>query len=358
MPEEKETKIEEELDEDFADAVKEEAKAEPEPEPVKEPEKEPEPEPEPEPESYEYSDESLSQIEIKRQEFYRYYKKNGLIKMIVSISVLVVILLGWILPSTLMKNAGTLPLIIALGIAVVGVIGLAVMSFVSRKANDKHIKQYFNVYYDKTYEFVFKDKGVTNIEGYVDAKITKDEFLDNGMYPSTYTVGSRDNITFSHEGLDFALCDAAAQKEAGKGLATIFVGKYLRAPNTFEGSQEGLVIYFKGNDRALPPETLTTLNRLEETSKYTIYGSSGDKKFIDNKIRSLLKKITTDKVLVDVAIAIKPGKTYFCLGYEDSLMVLPMQKPFNPAPTEKLANDMAIFLDLAHSFNKTKEQND
>ena len=63
-----------------------------------------------------------------------------------------------------------------------------------------------------------------------------------------------------------------------------------------------------------------------------------------------MKEIHTNKVLVDVAIAIKPGKTYFALGYEDSLMVLPMQKPFNPGPTQEYKQELELFLNLAYAF--------
>ena len=317
------------------------------------------PDPFPEQNSYEYTDDLLDNIEKARVAFYKEYKKINGIKIAISVVGLAVIILFWILPNALKWGGdnSVVPMVVSLSVAAGVLVLLGVMSFLTRKANDKRIKAYFGVLYENLNQYLFNDMPVENIQGKVEDKISKDEFAACGMYPGASSIGSRDNITFTYKDMDCALADAAAQKEAGKAMQTVFVGKYLRTTNNFQGKDDGLVIYFRGNKRALPPEILPKLNLLEKNKFYKIYGDPSDKKYLTPKIRSMLKDIHTNKVLVDVAIAIKPGKTYFALGYEDSLMVLPMQKPFNPGPTREYKEELAMFLDLAYAFYEKKGEN-
>ena len=314
------------------------------------------PDPFPEQASYEYPDQKLDDIEKARIAFYKEYKKVNAWKIVLSVLGLALIIVFWILPNTLHWGDSMVAMGISLGVAAFVLILLGVMSFVTRRINDKKIKIYFGQLYDSLNSYLFSDIEVSNIQGKVDDKITKEELLACGMYPNVSSVGSRDNITFSYRGMDCALADAAAQKDAGKAMQTVFVGKYLRAANNFKGKENGLVIYFRGNKRALPPEVLPKLNQLEKNKFFAIYGDPSDKKYLTPKIRSMLKDIHTNKVLVDVAIAIKPGKTYFGLGYEDSLMVLPMQKPFNPGPTKEYKEELAMFLELAYALYGEKAE--
>lgn len=314
------------------------------------------PDPFPEQSSYEYTDDLLDNIEKARIAFYKEYKKFNGIKIAISVVGLAVIILFWILPNVLKWGGDNsmVPMVVSLSVAAGVLALLGVMSFLTRKANDKRVKTYFGVLYENLNRYLFNGIPVENIQGKVEDKISKDEFAACGMYPGASSIGSRDNITFAYRDMDCALADAAAQKEAGKAMQTVFVGKYLRTANNFQGKEDGLVIYFRGNKRALPPEILPKLNLLEKNKFYKIYGDPSDKKYLTPKIRSLLKEIHTNKVLVDVAIAIKPGKTYFALGYEDTLMVLPMQKPFNPGPTREYKEELAMFLELAYAFYEKK----
>lgn len=359
--------VEEPMEDDFTDTKRnaeiEEAKKKAEEEAAvkKEEEEEEEaleeePDPFPEQASYEYPDQLLDNIEKARVEFHKEYKKINAIKISISVLGLALIILFWILPNTLHWGGDNtmVPMIVSLSVAAGVLALLGVMSFFTRKANDKKIKAYFGVLYENLNSYLFRDLPVSNMQGKVEDKISKEDFVSCGLYPGASSIGSRDNITFSYRDMDCALADAAAQKEAGKAMQTVFVGKYLRTANNFQGKEDGLVIYFRGNKRALPPEILPKLNLLEKNKFYKIYGDPSDKKFITPKIRSMLKDIHTNKVLIDVAIAIKPGRTYFALGYEDTLMVLPMQKPFNPGPTREYKDELAFFLELAHAFYEKK----
>jgi hypothetical protein len=130
---------------------------------------------------------------------------------------------------------------------------------------------------------------------------------------------------------------------------TCFVGKYLSVPNTNEGAE--IIIYLKGNKRALPPTTLDSYEVLEDSKTMVVYGPANGKKLLTHPVREALKAISTDAVLVDLAISVRKGMTYYAMGYEDSLMVLPMDKPFNPAPTSELKENLHQVFALIDAFD-------
>ena len=111
------------------------------------------------------------------------------------------------------------------------------------------------------------------------------------------------------------------------------------------------MIYFSGNDRALPPKKLEELHLCETTKAYKVYGASADKKVLSKKVREALAKIRTNKLLVDITIVIKTGRTYWYLGYEDDIMVLPNDKPFDPKFVKQYKDELALVLEAASLLN-------
>ena len=362
MEEEKKLNEAVEIDEDFADSALPPVE-EPAPEEPKEETKPEEPEAtvveEPEvPEDTseydsEYDDPRLEAIEGARKIWNHSYRKMSRIKFIVSTVTLIGILSGWLVPTFLMKDQGLTPLYIGLGAAVLGIAILLIFGVFQRRHDKAALRDYFNVYFGSMNEYSFDGLGITSIEGDVDSKVTKEEFLEGGAFDEAASVGSRDNVVFSYQGMDCALAEAAAQIDAGKQLQTIFVGKYLRTANHCDVSDDGLVIYFSGNDRALPPKKLESLHVCESSSRYKVYGASSDKKVLTKKFRDALAKIRTNKLLVDVTLVIKPGRTYWYLGYEDDIMVLPNDKPFDPKFVKEYRKQIADVLNAALILNET-----
>ena len=345
---------------EFVDAKKPEPvveeKTEPEPEP--EPEEEPEPQPEDEIKdaaTYQYSDPRLKNIEDARILWHHEYKKWNTGKIAISIGTLIAIVVGYIIPYFVIqdeKEKSKWTLIVAAICAGVGIAGIAIYGIFQRKKNRAQISAYFNSYYSNVNDYVFDGLPVENVHGDIDAKIDASEVEACGLYPGAKHIGSRDNITFTYQGVECSLCDMAAQKDTAKALQTVFVGKYLRSTNSLPLSKGGLVIYFRGNKRALPPLVLPELNQLSKNKQYAIYGAKENRRFITPELESLLKQIHTSKLLVDVAISIQPGKTYMALGYEDTLMVLPNDKPFNPGYVEAYKPQMKLFLEIAECISK------
>lgn len=275
--------------------------------------------------------------------------------MVLTFGSIVLIFGAYLIPTLINKEKLTqLGLYLALGLAVAALVGFVVFGVFQRRAQKKLIRDYFVSYYENVNAYTFEGLNITDLTGDFDTKISEEEFKACALYPEVASLGSRESISFKYEGVETSLSDVGAQKDTGKALQTVFVGKYLRMENKLELSDEGLIIYFKGNDRAIPPDAIKGLKPIENNKKFVIYGLSQDKKVLTPEIRSKLKEIHTDNLLVDVAISIRTGKTYFALGYEDTLMVLPNDKPFDPVYVCKYKEQLKMFLDLGLVFNKEK----
>ncbi len=300
-------------------------------------------------ETFEYTTEGLKNIEDARQEFAKKYKKRNIAKYIVTGIVLVGLVLGWLLPTLLMdkETSGNWPTYITLIVFVALIIFLGVFSVLSKRSSSKEVNTYIAKYFECSTNYVLDGLDVQNLKGTINDKIQPNELTDSLLYKDVAKVGSRGKLTFEYNNVPVTLVDCSASRPNGRNYVTAFVGKMVSAPNSWE--HDPVVVYVKGNKRALPPTNLDGLEVVSDTKTMVIYGQS-KKKVLTQKTREAISKIKTDKVLVDCAIAIRPGTTYVMMGYEDSLMVPPFDTPFNPAPTDKFKGDLAIVLEVVESL--------
>ncbi len=285
------------------------------------------------PELIAYDTDNLKNIEDSRQIFLKQYKVQNIVKWIVSVAALGLIVLGWLV---------FLPISVYLTIGTVGASLLLILLynfFIKRYLNGK-MKIYFDAFYKNTTEFIFDGSDYEDVDFKVENKIEAVQFTENNIYADVVQVGSRNLTTYKYKGMPISVCDAAGQTKSAKSLVPVFVGKYFMAANSYE-QDEPIIIYLKGNEKALPPTNVAHLEVISDDNVMAIYSNNKEAlKFVNKKVQSALKKIHTDDILVDVAIAIQKGKTFVCAGYDDILMVLPLEKPFNPKATRNYKDDL------------------
>lgn len=144
------------------------------------------------------------------------------------------------------------------------------------------------------------------------------------------------------------IADCAAQKKGEKALETLFVGKFLKFEEIT--SKDELLVYLKGNKRALPPNTLHGRQLIEDSKSMVIYGSGKARSLLTKKVREALAKFDTNKTFIDMALTVNEKGLFLAMGYEDDLMVLPLDKPFNPQPTIQNKEDIEKVLNLVDAF--------
>lgn len=306
---------------------------------------------------YEYSSAYLENIENLRIEFNKKYKKNNYIKWIVSFVAIAILLFAFfgvpnIVPNG--ENNSNNPLQISLMVSL-AVISLGIMlgySIFSKKRINKKSRAYFSELYTNITSYIFDDEKYQDVTCDAQRKIEKIQFDENELFKDVFEVGSRATTEFTYQGIPVLLCDCAAQIQTAKRAKPVYVGKYLVAPSNYL-NDELIAIYVKGDQRSLPPTNLGDIKCLFDNDKLAIYSNNKQAtKIITTKIRNLILKIKKGNSLVDIAISLKQGKCFICLGYDDDLMVLPLEHPFNPRPYEEFKEEIAATMELIQELNK------
>ena len=305
-----------------------------------------------------YTDPRFENIEKARKSHVKFSKKWSHIKVGITLGAVALVIGTWLVIRFGFPSAGEIAAYVSLGVAILSVVGIAVFGVFQKKKTVKSTEDYLTAYFDNSDAFLFDGLPVENIQGGLKDKVTAEEFNAADLYgacskheePSN--VGSRDSKTFEYEGMKCALADVGAEARNPKGFLTVFIGKYLRTENHLDVKDGGLFVYFKGNARATPPSFLfqKDANLIEDHKKYCVYGAKENKKLITPELRKAFKEIHTDNLLIDLAISFKSGKTYWALGYEDTLMVAPVDKPFDPVYLQKFKEHLTYILNLAKTL--------
>lgn len=297
---------------------------------------------------FEYDNKLLEDIEKARAVWAKGSRLGSIIKVIVSVVALSAIIIGWVIPANVLgPDAGQTPLYVALGCAGGAVAVMFITSMLIKHRNKGLVADYFRGFYAGFDGYAFEGLDIDNITGNVEQKISKEEFEAGKIFLNTHSVGSRDSHSFTYKKVDCALCDAAGQEErSDRTVAVSFVGKYLRMHNHANVSEDGVIIYVKGNERAIPPSAILQREPAIEKPRYNVYGSMKDINNIPAEFMEKVEGIRTDKLLIDVTISIQKGRTYFYIGYEDTLMILPNRDHFNPNYLIAYKGHLANFLEM------------
>lgn len=301
-----------------------------------------------------YEDNKQSNIEEARQDFLKKYKLQGTLKWIVTILSLAIIIYAWVGLGSIVDSNGdayswTFP--VQIGLVVFSLILVFGYSFIIKIWINKKMKKYFEIYYTNSNSYVLGDGVFENIQVSIDGKIDTAAFIENELFLDVVQVGSRNKIEFVYKNVPTLMIECAGQIKTKTRLTPIFVGKYFISPCNYT-SDERIVIYIKGDERSIPPTDITHLIKVHDDKKYCIYSNNPNwNKFINTKIKRAINNIKVNKDLIDVAISIKKGQMFVCAGYDDSLMVLPLQQPYNPRGTNNLKKDIVKICDLIKECN-------
>lgn len=212
---------------------------------------------------------------------------------------------------------------------------------------------YFNNYFANQNTFVFENKKFSEINLQDPGKITIEEFDECRLYKDIMSVGSRALTNFKFNGVDMKIVEASGHvKREDKRVVPVFVGKVISGKAKYDGDDQ-IVIYLKGNDRSLPPTNLGGLETVEDTAQLSIHTNNKNyKKVLTKEIMSKIKEIKTGELLVDVAISIYSEKVFVMMGYDDPLMVLPLQSEFDSKPMEHFKKDVVKVCELVEALGK------
>ncbi len=286
-----------------------------------------------------YDAEELQTIEDERKVFLQKYRSgNRLISILFFVVMFAMVATFIVIPNVGQGASWQLPVMIS--VAVVLLVGVLVYSYLTRKSMTQKMRDYFSVFYGNMNKFVFGSKSFDKVVFENPGKIEDHLFLDSNLYKDVLEVRSRGATTFEFEHKPMLVCDCAGSVKAYKRVQPIFVGKYLVTGNKYEG-KDPIYIYIKGDNRALPPTNLDDVKVVKDDKAMSIYSNNPNwDKTLTTKVMKIVYSLKPNKELVDVAISIQPKTTYIALGYDDPLMVVPLDRPFDQEPVKIYKKDI------------------
>ena len=299
-----------------------------------------------------YPHPALNKVEEERGVFWKSYKTHNTLKMVVMMVCLAAIIVAFIVFPQVFKSNPKLQTGLTIVVAIAALGGTYGYSVFVRRKFDRKMKSYFDLYFRSVNDYVFEDIVFSDVELQSPGKITLDEFNECKLYKDVIEAGSRGLTTFKCKGLEASVVDCAGNIKDEKRIRPVFVGKMVRAKASYEGEQP-VFVYLKGNERALPPTGLDEVKSVLDDEKMFVRSDYKDwKKVLNGTVMKAIEAIKVDKILVDIAFAIYSGKVYIMMGYDDPLMVLPLQNEFDSKPTEVYKKDMAAIAKVLEALNK------
>jgi hypothetical protein len=268
----------------------------------------------------------LVDLETKRHEFLKFYKKFRTINTILMFVVLIAILpvMMFIMP---IEGWGTWAAII---IVMVLLAGVFVYGNYMKKKTNAGAEKYIDEYYQTVDQYVFESADIKDYEQSTSAKFTTEQFVNAHILKYIGQSASRNVVTYKVDDKNVAISDYVAYTYGAgrhKRLNALFVGKFIEADNSVEDLQT--LIFLKPKisaEGATGPNDHDDLNTIIDDQDIAIYSNKSKSQAVDKEVLSLLEKIPVGQHIVDLSLSILAGKTYIALSLSDRLMNVPLEQ--------------------------------
>ena len=281
-------------------------------------------------------------IEEARLDFNKFFKK-GRIRSYIIMGVVFLVAAASVFCITFQQ----VPALKIVGWSLIGValVGMIVYYIVTRNSMPNATKKYIAVVNKELNQRNFSDTKYQDVKTDTKEKLELSKPLSDNIYSGLNNIASRNVITGHFAGRSFKVCDLGLYTGAGKQRASAFVGKYVSLPNDlhFEGRY---IINVKSATPVDLPSDIADLTVLSEEDGVVIYGKEGAK-FASDLGKDFLKQIKDIEVkesLLGLNIVIWGGHSSAYASYDDTVMTLPFEKPFNKVANEKYAEDLLAIM--------------
>lgn len=283
-------------------------------------------------------------IEDARLELYKSYGKQRRISNILMFAVVIAIAGVMFL---IIQNNNVLK-IIGYSLAGALLVGMVLYYILTRKNLPNKIKDYVPFVMNTLNDRMFSQQGFSEIKSNPEEKLAMDDLIGDGVYAEANAINSRNVVRGVYNGHHFLYAEAALMRPAAKRqqVPPLFVGRYVSVPNqlTFEGR---FVLNFKNPKQPLDlPNAASDLSVLEDKEDFAVYGpeNANYHDVLNSKAIAQFKKLKIEGHLLNVNIVFWGGHTAVYLSYDDSILSVPFDKPFDGEGFEKSLDDLMICL--------------
>ena len=283
-------------------------------------------------------------IEDARQDLYKAYAKSRRISNILMFAVVVAIC-G--IMFMIIQNNQVLK-IVGYSLAGALIVGMILYYVLTRKNLPNKVQKYVPFVMKTLNDKMFTMPGFSNIETNPEEKLQMDDLVGDGVYVEANNINSRNVVRGVYNGHHFLYAEAALTRPAQKKqqVPPLFVGRYISVPNQmkFEGR---FLFNFRNPKQPLDtPNAINDLKVLEEKDDFVVYGpeNANYHDIIDNRIISQFKKLQIEGHLLNLNVVFWGGHTAVYISYDDAILSVPFDKPFDKDGFEKSLDDLVICL--------------
>ena len=281
-------------------------------------------------------------IEDARQDLFKAYSKSRRISNILMFAVVIAIC-GIMF---LIINNNQVLKIVGYSLAGALVLGMILYYVLTRNKLPNKVKGYVPFVMKTLNEKMFSMQGFSEIKNDPEEKLQMDDLVGDGVYAEASGINSRNVVRGVYNGHHFLYAEAALTRPAQKKqqVPPLFVGHYISVPNQmkFDGH---FIFNFRNPKQPLDiPNAVSDLKVLEEKEDFVVYGpeNANYHDVIDNKVISEFKKLKIEGHLLNVNVVFWGGHTAVYLSYDDPILSVPFDKPFDKNGFEASLDDLVI----------------
>ena len=284
-------------------------------------------------------------VEEKRNELFKAYSKQRRISNILMFAILIAIVGVMFL---IMNNNQVLKIV---GYCCAGalLIGMVLYYVLSRKGFPNKTKEYMTtvtqLFRDRQFKETYDD-----VRYDAEEKMAVADFTGDGVYKDITATNSRNVVRMDYKGHHVTYAEVALLRPAQKRqqVPPIFVGKYITMPNELEFEGRFVIAYKNPKQPYDLPNNVDDLVALEEKDDLVVYGpkDADFRKVLGGSFISDVRRFRIDNHLFNINIAIWGGHSAAYLSYDDGVMAIPFEKPFDYEGFEQSCKDVDAIVRL------------
>ena len=295
-----------------------------------------------------------AEVEEKRLELFNAYNKSRKLSNII-MAVVVLVVIGAMVLIMLNKDWSK---IVGYSLAGTALVGMIIFSVLTKNRFPQKSREYIRYVTTRIDQFVYNNTEFQDVKVDLNEKYAIAEFNLDKAYTGIIDIGSRNIVRGLYCEKGFSCGELALYSSKTEGKRTVkavaFIGKYIDIQNTlhFEGRY---IVNFRNSEKPVDlPTDIEDLKELHNEDGYVVYGPEGGDfaKDIPTKYIAAIKKLKLNEHLLNVTIVIWAGHTGIYLSYDDPVVALPFDKPFEEAPQILFKEHLLTVLDAQKIINK------
>ena len=228
-------------------------------------------------------------------------------------------------------------------------VGMILYYVLTRKNFPNKTRDYIMFVSDILREKQF-DEDYKDIKYNPEEKFELTDFTSDGVYKEATGVNSRNIVRAEYKGHHITYGEAALTRPSTRKqqVPPLFVGKYITLPNDLEFDGRFVIVLKNPKQPYDLPNAVDDLTVLEEKEDMVVYGPEGADihKTLKGNFLNELRKIKIEEHLFNLNVVVWGGHSAAYLSYDDAIMAIPFDKPFNQQAFEQSIDDVNAIIKL------------